>query len=74
MHYASTCKIAYLATRTFVDAVAAYGRIKQAVPKVISEQRVALTQNCNRVPIGYDGTPQIQPQNCPFPFDDHYSI
>jgi len=26
-------------------------------------------QLCNRLPIGYNGTPQIHPQNCPFPFD-----
>ena len=24
------------------------------------------------VPIGYNGMPQIHPQNCPFPFDDHH--
>ena len=23
-------------------------------------------------PVGYNGTPQIHPQNCPFPFDDHH--
>jgi len=27
---------------------------------------------CNKVPIGYNGMPQIHPQNCPFPFDDHH--
>ena len=26
----------------------------------------------NKVPIGYNGTPQIHLQNCPFPFDDHH--
>jgi len=26
----------------------------------------------DKVPIGYNGTPQIHPQNCPFPFDDHH--
>jgi len=26
----------------------------------------------NKGPIGYNGTPQIHPQNCPFPFVDHY--
>jgi len=30
------------------------------------------TQQRNKVPIGYDGTPQIHPPNCPFPFDDHH--
>jgi len=30
------------------------------------------TQRCNKVPIGYNGTPQIHPPNCPFPFDDHH--
>jgi len=28
------------------------------------------TQLCNEVPAGYNGKPQIHPQNCPFPFDD----
>jgi len=26
----------------------------------------------HKEPIGYNGTPQIHPQNCPFPFDDHH--
>ena len=30
------------------------------------------TQRCNKVPIGYNATPQIHPPNCPFPFDDHH--
>ena len=30
------------------------------------------TQRCNKVPIGYNGTPQIHPPNFPFPFDDHH--
>jgi len=25
------------------------------------------SQLCNKVPIGYNGTPKIHPQNCPFP-------
>jgi len=29
------------------------------------------TQRRNKVPIGYKGTPQIHPPNCPLPFDDH---
>jgi len=44
----------------------------QALPKVIWEERFALAQLCNKVPIGYNGTPQIHPQNCRFPFDDHH--
>jgi len=27
---------------------------------------------CNKVFIGYNGTPQIHPPNCTFPFDDHH--
>jgi len=38
---------------------------------MIWEERVALAQLFSKVPIGYNGTPQIHPQNCPFPFDDH---
>ena len=30
------------------------------------------TQRCNKGPIDNNGTPQIHPQNCPFPFDDHH--
>ena len=39
-------------------------------PRVIWEECIALAQLRNRVPIGYNGTPQIHPQNCPF--DDHH--
>jgi len=39
---------------------------------VIWEQRLALAQLCNEVPICYNGTPQIHPQNCLFPCDDHH--
>ena len=46
--------------------------IKASPPKVIWEQHVALGQLCGKVSIGYNGTPQIYPQNCPFPFDDHH--
>ena len=28
----------------------------------------------NKVPIGYNGMPQIHPKNCPFPFDDNHPI
>ena len=31
------------------------------------------TQQCNKVPIGYNGTPQIHITNCPFPFNDHHT-
>ena len=30
------------------------------------------TQRRNKVPVGYNRTPQIHPQNCHFPFDDHH--
>jgi len=30
------------------------------------------TQWRNKVPTGYNGTPQIHSPNCPFPFDDHH--
>jgi len=30
------------------------------------------TQRRNKVPIGYNGTPQIHPPKCPFRFDDHH--
>jgi len=34
-----------------------------------SQQVLPLAQLRN---IGYNGTPHIHPQNCPFPFDDHH--
>jgi len=40
-------------------------------PKVIWEERIALIQLCNKVPIGYNGTPQIHPKIA-LPFDDHH--
>jgi len=40
---------------------------KQVLPKVIWEQHDSLTQLCNKVLSGYNGTPQIHPQNCPSP-------
>ena len=46
--------------------------LEQVFRKVVWEESVALTQLCNKLPIGYNGTPQIHPQNCPFPFDDHH--
>ena len=39
---------------------------EQVLPKVIWEQPR------RKVPTGYNRTPQIHPQNCPFPFDDHH--
>jgi len=36
---------------------------EQVLPEVILEQP------CCKVPIGYNGTLQIQPPNCPFSFD-----
>jgi len=41
-------------------------------PKVIWEERIALAQLCNKVPIGYNGMPQIHLQNYPFPFDNYH--
>jgi len=32
----------------------------------------ASTQLCIKVSIGYKGTPQIHPQNCRFPVNDHH--
>ena len=37
------------------------------------EEHVTLAQLCNKVPISYNETPQIDPQICLFPFVDHYS-
>ena len=39
----------------------------KSAPKVVWEERVAVAQLCNKVPIGYNGTPQIHTKNCPFP-------
>ena len=41
--------------------------VKQALPKVIWQEHVALTQLRYEVPNGYCWTPKIHPQNCPFP-------
>jgi len=43
----------------------------QVLTEVIWEDRVPLAQLCNKVPFGFNGTPQIHPQNCSFTFDDH---
>ena len=47
---------------------------KQVLPKVIWEECVALAQRSNKVPIGYNWMPQIQPLNCRFPLDDNHPI
>jgi len=41
--------------------------VTTSFPKVIWEERVALAQLRSKVSIGYRGTPQIHPQNCPLP-------
>ena len=38
---------------------------KQVFPKVIWEERVALARLHNKVPSGYNGTPQIHPTTAP---------
>jgi len=45
----------------------AYGQAEQVLPKVILEERVALTQLRNEVPIGYNGTPKFIPETVPCP-------
>ena len=40
---------------------------RQVLPRVIWEECVALAQLRKNVPIGYNRTPKIHPQNCPFP-------
>jgi len=42
-------------------------QIKTSPPKVIWEKCVTLTQLCNKVPTGYNGTPQIHPKTAPSP-------
>ena len=42
------------------------------VPNDSSIDICTFTQWRNKVPIGYNGTPQIHPPNCPFPFDGHH--
>jgi len=46
-----------------------FSKKNQVLPKIIREERVAVAQLRNKVPIGYNVTPQIYgiPQNCPFP-------
>jgi len=54
-----------------------YTILNKSSPKVMREERVAVAQlcnNCNKVPIGYNGTPQIHLRNCSCPFDDHHPI
>jgi len=44
---------------------------KQDLSGVIWEERVALTQLRNKIPVGYTWDAINLPQNCPAPFDDH---
>ena len=44
--------------------------LDKSSPNIIWEERVALPQLCNKVPIGYNQMPKVHPQNCPF--DDHH--
>jgi len=39
-----------------------FHRLKHVLPKVTWEERVALAQLRNTVPVGYNGTPQINPR------------
>ena len=45
---------------------------ERVLPKVISEEFIALAPLCNKVPIGCNGTPEIHPENCSFSFDGHH--
>ena len=42
------------------------------VPNHSSITLSASTQRCNKLPIGYNGTRQIDPKNCSFLFDDNH--
>jgi len=55
---------------TGVDSSMQSHIVEQVLPKVILEDCYALAQLQKNVPIGYNGTPQIHPQKCPFSFDD----
>ena len=51
--------------KLFIDAFYCYK--KQAPPSTLGRaRRYRLTELCNKVPIGFNGTPHIYPQNCPF--------
>ena len=59
---------------TVVDAIVNNSNCQQVLPKVISEERVALAQLCNKGTMGrlnYNGTPQIHLKTAP-PFEDHH--
>jgi len=45
-----------LSTQVVVQCSVTYGR-EQVLSKVTREERFALAQLCNKVPIGYNGTP-----------------
>jgi len=47
--------------------------IKTNPPKVILGECIALTQLCNKVPIGYSGMPQIHPK-LPITFNNYHPI
>jgi len=47
---------------------------KRVLPKVTWEECVALARLRKNVLTGYNWTPQIHPQNCPFPFDNNHPI
>ena len=40
--------------------------------RIITSPQSNLRRACRKGPTGYNGTPQIHPQNCSFPFDDHH--
>jgi len=40
----------------------------------VTSPRSNLRRAPRKDPIGYNGTSEIYPQNCPFPFDDHHQI
>jgi len=65
-------KTFWLSRVTWMKQHNTLNRLMTSPPKVIWEQRIALAQLCNKVPIRYSVMPQIHPQNCPFPVDDHY--
>jgi len=61
-----TLKLAYYWKSLFTNQLW-YEITKTTALKVIWEEYVALAQLCNKVAIGYNWTPRIHPQNCPFP-------
>ena len=49
-----------------------HGHVREFL--AVWEERVAVAQLRNKVAVGFNGTPQIHPQNCPFPFNDYHPI